>query len=243
MPGPVAFGFDPWSGTYKVARVVYRGFEPVPDSHYEVELDIGHEVLTLGGGGAWEETDDPPCYIDYVRPICTRGAFYWTAVVDGGGPHRTTTELLRFCLRDETFAAVPYPPCDCVIGHDTLTELAGKLCCAHAHGSSVDVWLADHDDDGLQQRPEWSVAYRIDFLRPIIEHSVLPLVVHGDELLLSVDRRVIYKFNVATEALVEVVDMQRVPDLYGAKPALPLRLLHHAVPYVESLVAISSRNY
>ncbi|CAO1939104.1 unnamed protein product [Urochloa humidicola] len=245
MPGQVAFGFDPWSSTYKVARVVYRGLEAV-HSDGKIECDIGHEVLTLGGtDGSWEATDDPPYCIIQRSPICTRGAFYCTAVV-GCADDSRPTELLRFSLRDETFTVVPNPPCfsqspDGVIGElDTLTELDGKLCCAHVRTStSVDVWLAD--DDWLRG-PEWSVAYRIEFLRPV-GHSVMPLaVVDGDELLLSVDRRVLCKYNLASEAE-EVLDMQRAPDLYGGKPALPLRLLHHAVPYVESLVAISRRNY
>ncbi|CAN6270591.1 unnamed protein product [Urochloa humidicola] len=248
MPaGQVAFGFDPWSDTYKVARVVYRGFDAeVVDSDKEIEFDVGHELFTLGStGGSWEATDDPPYCIVQRSPICTRGAFYWTAVV-GCADNPRPTELLRFSLRDETFTVVPNPPCfsqspDGVIGdHDTLTELGGKLCCAHVRTpTSVDVWLAD--DDGLRE-PEWSVAYRIEFPRHI-GHSVLPLAVDGDELLLSVDRRVLCKYNAASESLEEVLDMQRAPDLYGRKPALPLRLLHHAVPYVESLVAISRGNY
>ncbi|CAO2034592.1 unnamed protein product [Urochloa humidicola] len=182
MPGQVAFGFDPWSSTYKVARVVYRGLEAV-HSDGKIECDIGHEVLTLGGtDGSWEATDDPPYCIIQRSSICTRGAFYWTAVV-GCADDPRPTELLRFSLRDETFTVVPNPPCfsqspDGVIGElDTLTELDGKLCCAHVRNSrSVDVWLAD--DDWLRG-PAWSVAYRIEFLRPV-GHSVMPLAVDHD---------------------------------------------------------------
>ena len=251
LGGAVAFGFDPSSNTYKAARIFYRGFEVVESDddggEGHVECDVGHEVLTLGGGAAssWEPTDDPPYVVAQIRPICTRGAFYWTAAV-GRADDPRPTELLRFCLRDETFAVVPNPPCffqpaaEGVIGErDTLTELGGRLCCAHARtATGVDIWLAD--DGGPST--EWSMAHRIELLRPIA-HSVLPLVADGDELLLSVDRRVLCKYSAASKAVEEVVDMQRVPDLYGARPPLPLRLVHHAVPYVESLVSITRRNY
>ncbi|KAG2571337.1 hypothetical protein PVAP13_7KG009300 [Panicum virgatum] len=233
----VAFGFDPSSNTYKAARVFYRRLEVV-EGEGVMECDVGHEVFTLGAAASsWEPTDDPPYYVvAQIRPICTRGAFYWTAVVGRAGDPRPT-ELLRFCLRDETFALAA----EGLIGdRDTLTELGGRLCCAHARtATGVDIWLAD--DDGPST--EWSMAHRIELLRPVV-HSVLPLAADGDELLLSVDRRVLYKYSAASKAVREVVDMQRVPDLYyGARPPLPLRLVHHAVPYVESLVSITRRNY
>ncbi|OEL14725.1 hypothetical protein BAE44_0024255 [Dichanthelium oligosanthes] len=249
----VAFGFDPCSNAYKVARIFVRQTEfDEPDEsdsddegggRWEID-GIGNEVFTLGAG-SWEPTDDPPYYVAPIRPICTRGAFYWTAVVGAGcADDPPPTELLRFCLRDETFTVVPNPPCfsqssQKIIGErDTLTELGGKLCCAHARTpTGVDIWLAD---DG--PRPEWSVAYRFELLRPIVEF-VLPLAADGDELLLSVDRRMLYKYNATSKALDVVVDMQRAPDLYGARPPLPLRLIHHAVPYVESLVSIGRHNY
>ncbi|PVH35112.1 hypothetical protein PAHAL_7G107100 [Panicum hallii] len=251
MRGAVAFGFDPSSNTYKAARIFYRGVELVEADDDEggegvEEYDVGHEVLTLGADSSWEPTDDPPYYVAPIRPICTRGAFYWTAAV-GRADDPRPTELLRFCLRDKTFAVVPNPPCffqsvgglGLIGNRDTLTELGGRLCCAHARtATGVDIWLAD--DDG--PRLEWSMAHRIELLRPVA-HSVLPLAADGDELLLSVDRRVLYKYSAASKAVEEVLDMQRVPDLYGGRPPLPLRLVHHAVPYVESLVSITRHNY
>ncbi|TVU13738.1 hypothetical protein EJB05_37164, partial [Eragrostis curvula] len=230
----VAFGFDHWTGTYKVARCFYRRFDFVDDAGGGggYDYDVGHEVLTLGVG-TWEPTEDPPYAVVPRWPICTPGAFYYTALVASADDPQPS-ELLRFRTRDETFHVVPNPPCFSggVIGdREELTELRGRLCCAHARApAAVDIWLSTdhHDDDDL----EWSF--------------VLPLAVSadGDEVLLSVDRRVLYKFNAKKRALEIVVDMQRVPDLYGApKPELPLRFLHHAVPYVESLVSIHRRNY
>ncbi|TVU13734.1 hypothetical protein EJB05_37160, partial [Eragrostis curvula] len=244
----VAFGFDPWTGTYKVARCFYRRFDFVDDAGGcgGYDYDVGHEVLTLGVG-TWEPTEDPPYAVVPRRPICTPGAFYYTALVASADDPRRPSELLCFRTRDETFDVVPNPPCFSggVIGdRDELTELGSRLCCAHARApAAVDIWLSTdhHDDDDL----EWSVAYRVELLRPVKEF-VLPLAVSadGDEVLLSVDRRVLYKFNAKKRALEIVVDMQRVPDLYGPpKPELPLRFLHHAVPYVESLVSIHRRNY
>ncbi|RLM75727.1 hypothetical protein C2845_PM15G04660 [Panicum miliaceum] len=256
MRGAVAFGFDPSSNTYKAARIFYRGVELVESGNdeggegvLELEYDIGHEVLTLGAASSWEPTDDPPYYVAPIRPICTRGAFYWTAAV-GRADEPRPTELLRFCLRDETFAVVPNPPCffqpseGGLIGHrDTLTELGGRLCCAHARtATGVDIWLADDDGPSTQ----WSMAHRIELLRPVA--SVLPLVADGDELLLSVDRRVLYKYSVASKAVEEVVDMQRVPDLYGARrPPLPLVSCTMLCPTWRALCrllgeTISSRN-
>ncbi|KAK3145051.1 hypothetical protein QOZ80_4AG0322110 [Eleusine coracana subsp. coracana] len=250
VENPVAFGFDPWSGTYKVARCFYRCFEMEEsddDGHVEVEYDVGHEVLMLGGTSpSWEETNDPPHAIMPTRPICTRGNFYWTAVV-GRADEPRPMELLRFCLRDETFHVVPNPPCFVdteiagVIGdRDTLTELTGRLCCAHvcAQCFYVDIWLANDDGPCL----DWYVAYNIELLRPV-QHSVLPLaVIDGDDVLLSVDRNTLYRYKATTGTLHKVVDMQRAPDFYAAPkpPRNPFIFLHHAVPYVESLVSIQS---
>ncbi|RLM64628.1 hypothetical protein C2845_PM16G04640 [Panicum miliaceum] len=220
MRGAVAFGFDPSSNTYKAARIFYRGVELVEADDDEggegvEEYDVGHEVLTLGAASSWEPTDDPPYYVAPIRPICTRGR----PAADGAAASAEGLGLIG--------------------DRDTLTELGGRLCCAHARtATGVDIWLAD--DDG--PRLEWSMAHRIELLRPVA-HSVLPLAADGDELLLSVDRRVLYKYRAGSKAVEEVLDMQRVPDLYGGRPPLPLRLVHHAVPYVESLVSITRRNY
>ncbi|KAK3145053.1 hypothetical protein QOZ80_4AG0322130 [Eleusine coracana subsp. coracana] len=227
---PVAFGFDPWSGTYKVARCFYRRFEmEESDDDGDMDYDIGHEVLTLGGTSpSWEETDDPPHAIMPTRPICPRGNyFYWTAAV-GRVDEPRPMELRRFCLRDETFHVVPNPPCFVdteipgVIGDcDTLTELAGRLCCAHVCAQSVYVDIC--------------LAYSIELLRPV-QHSVLPLaVIDGDDLLLSVDRDTLCRYKATTGTLHKVVDMQRAPDFYAV-------FLYHAVPYVESLVPIQRCN-
>nr|CAB3494361.1 unnamed protein product [Digitaria exilis] len=86
----VAFGFDPWSGKYKVARHFSRSGSETPQADGEKCSAGHHEILTLGDVEEvwkWKSTMDPP----YARtPICMRGSFYWSAVssVTGGDGHK-----------------------------------------------------------------------------------------------------------------------------------------------------------
>nr|CAB3499321.1 unnamed protein product [Digitaria exilis] len=87
----VAFGFDPWSGKYKVARHFVRSGSETPQADGE-KCSAGHEILTLGDGEEvwkWKSTMDPPYAINARTPICMRGSFYWSAVssVTGGDGH------------------------------------------------------------------------------------------------------------------------------------------------------------
>ncbi|GJN21631.1 hypothetical protein PR202_gb09125 [Eleusine coracana subsp. coracana] len=124
-----AFGFDPRSGKYKVARHFFR-------SYIEKPREDGHEVLTLGDGGEawkWMATMDPPYAINPRPPICLPGFFYWSAF-HPSTDHGDTTKhvILRFNLHDEMFTVHPNPPCrDFVSKNDRLCELDGKLCCLH----------------------------------------------------------------------------------------------------------------
>ncbi|KAF8762762.1 hypothetical protein HU200_009069 [Digitaria exilis] len=75
----VAFGFDPYSGTYKVARHFLRSYH---EGQTHAEYDVGHEVLTFGDGIEtleWKATIDPPYPIKARTPICLPGFFYWSA--------------------------------------------------------------------------------------------------------------------------------------------------------------------
>lgn len=72
----VAFGFDPWSGKYKVARYFYRSYSETPQADGQgivLEYCIGHEILTIGDGAyawKWKATMDPPYAINARNLIC-----------------------------------------------------------------------------------------------------------------------------------------------------------------------------
>ncbi|CAN6361459.1 unnamed protein product [Urochloa humidicola] len=106
---PVALGFDQWRNRYVLSRFFYEKQGEVyfdeATGEWTQKYAIGHEVFTLGGGssGSWEITQDPPYAIGIQSPICTRRAFYWQSC----GPK---PRLMRFSLKDRTFAVVPHPP-------------------------------------------------------------------------------------------------------------------------------------
>ncbi|KAF8660273.1 hypothetical protein HU200_057840 [Digitaria exilis] len=132
----VAFGFDPYSGTYKVARHFLRSCR---EGQTHAEYDIGHEVLTLGDGIEtleWKATIDPPYPIKARTPICLPGFFYWSAaqsVVDTDHGKLDTDVILRFSMRDDTFTVHPNPPCSSSLTlNDLLCELSGKVCYVHS---------------------------------------------------------------------------------------------------------------
>ncbi|KAB8109200.1 hypothetical protein EE612_045389 [Oryza sativa] len=154
----VAFGFDPWSGKYKVARHFLRS------SHSGGESRAGHEILTLGDGEdcwKWKATIDPPYPINARTPICLPGFFYWSALhsTTGHGLSKVSSHvILRFSLRDETFTVHPNPPCRGFLSNnDMLCQLGGKLCYVHsASPCELAIWLAA-DGPSLA----WSLRCRI----------------------------------------------------------------------------------
>ncbi|KAF8723151.1 hypothetical protein HU200_022307 [Digitaria exilis] len=98
----VAFGFDPWSGKYKVARHFSRSGSETPQADGEKCSAGHHEILTLGDVEEvwkWKSTMDPP----YARtPICMRGSFYWSAVssVTGGDGHKHNKDVAIWLAED-----------------------------------------------------------------------------------------------------------------------------------------------
>ncbi|KAL6885938.1 hypothetical protein ACP4OV_010199 [Aristida adscensionis] len=241
----VALSYDPWRGRYVVARYFYREHREVEDADTGgkmLDFDIGHEIFTLGGGasdsGGWELTEAPPAPIAPVRPICVQGAIYWaTAYVK-------PSVLLRFSLRDRAFAAAPGPPgANFVHGMDHLTDLGGKLCYLRADSDvAYDVWVAD---DG--PAPEWSLRCRVDFADdgPSVGiDALLPVADDGEELLFVADFKTLYGYNVRRKDLREVVDMDEELEYEEADGSAYSddELVHHVVPYVESLVSIGKSN-
>lgn len=234
-----AFGYDECTKLYVVARYFYRKYVvsiDVVSGAHSLDYDIGHEIFTFSdgvGAGSWEPTADPPHAIGPARPICTREAFYWCTI-----ERRPNNALLRFSLRDRAFDVVPCPPrADFIHGVDHLAELGGKLCYVQAStATAFDFWVAN---DG--PRPEWTLRCRVDFGDEAIgSEALFPVAAAGNEVLILADYNKVYSYDERFESLREVVDLEEEmeyerPDgsrYYG-------ELVHHVVPYVESLVSVS----
>ncbi|CAN6270473.1 unnamed protein product [Urochloa humidicola] len=256
-----AIGFDPGTNGYVLSRFFYRVTRVFPDELHAgtlvVEYDgVGHEVLRLGSGGGWKLTEDAPFTIDdTVPPVSSSrgGAIYWAAMdpsVDGGGEDDDrdgggANVLLRFSLRDETFAAFPLPPgAGCVGRRDRVAELAGELCLARAAGhTAFDVWVAAAGGGG---EPEWSMRWHVDFYRPV--GFVAPLSVDaGGVLLMSVDDEDMYRYDKENRVLEKVADVQEVSrhvrwNWNGSRVEDDVSAEQILVPCVESLVSIAACN-
>ncbi|CAN6348193.1 unnamed protein product [Urochloa humidicola] len=257
---PVALGFDRWRNCYVVGRYFYRAYGKVTyndvTGEYSQDYDIGHDVLTLAtvaGGSSWELTEDPPHAAGIQSPICTRRAFYWHSYVP-------KPRLMRFSLKDRTFAVVPRPPAGSdPLGLDEMTELDGKLCYVHAATeASFQVWMADDGraDDELQ----WSFHFGIDFglnPDPNLNFFVRPVIYDGNKMLLKRTALMeagknwhssLFWYTVSNKALEEVVDLHHElqyvrPDgtkFLGESQGL---FSHHVLPYFESLVSLTACNY
>ncbi|KAK3144970.1 hypothetical protein QOZ80_4AG0320530 [Eleusine coracana subsp. coracana] len=238
----VAIGYDSWRDRYIVARYFYRTYD---DECEEDAADIGHEIFTLGEeeDSSWTPTADPPHAIRPARPICTRNAFYWST-------HnlKPKNALLRFGLRDRAFDVVPFPPATdfnhCV---DNVAELGGKLCYVNtATKTAFDVWVADDEGDG---GPRWLLRCRVDFDLFLFGEAVgaeamIPVADFGDEVLLAADYRTLYSYDARQDSVVRVVDLEdelEYDTADGDEEPWSGGLVHHVLPYVESLVPISKR--
>ncbi|CAL5067306.1 unnamed protein product [Urochloa decumbens] len=260
-----AIGFDSSTNGYVLSRFFYRVTRVFRDETRAdtlvVEHDgVGHEVLRLGSGG-WRLTEDAPFSIDdTVPPVsCARGggAIYWAAMDpssgDAGGEDDDDCDgdanvLLRFSLRDETFAVFPLPPgAGCVGRRDRVAELGGELCLARAAApTAFDVWVA-----ASAGRMEWSLRWHVDFYRPV--GFVAPLAVDaGGVLLMSVDDEDVYRYDKQNRVLEKVADVQEVSrhvrwNWNGSRgeddvvsSSCSTDAVQLLVPCVESLVSICS---
>jgi F-box interacting protein len=192
----VAFGFDPCSGTYKVARHFLRSYS---QGQIYTEYDVGHEVLTLGDGREtleWNATIDPPYPIKARTPVCLPGFSYWSAVqsvADADHGKLATDVILRFSMRDDTFTVHPSPPCrSCLSPNDLLCELGGKPCYVHSPSPlEVSIWLAQ---DG-QNIITWSLRCRVNLSIPRSARVFACASADQDTVFLSVDARDLFKCN------------------------------------------------
>lgn len=239
----VAFGFDPSSGTYKVARHFWRSYS---EEQIHTEYDIGHEVLTLGDGREtleWKATIDPPYPIKGRTPICLPGFFYWSAVqsvADADQGKLDTDVILRFSMCDGTFTVHPNPPCRSYLSpNDLMCELGGKLCYVHSPSPlEVSIWLAQD----VQNIITWSLRCRVNLPIPRSVRVFACASADQDMVFLAVDARDLFKCNLRDGSLETVVDMryglqynrgEGVNFIHGSLP-----FLHYMVPYVESLLRI-----
>jgi len=240
----VAFGFDPSSGTYKVARHFLRSYS---EGQKRTEYDVGHEVLTLGDGIEtleWKATIDPPYPIKGRTPICLPGFFYWSAVQsvadDADHSKLDTDVILRFSMRDDTFTVHPNPPCRSYLStNDLLCELSGNLCYVHSPSSrEVSIWLAQ---DG-QNIITWSLRCRVNLPVPRLLRVYACASADQGTIFLSVDALHLLKCNLHDGSLETVVSMpfnlvyvhgKGVNFIYQGHP-----FSHYMVPYVESLLRI-----
>ncbi|CAL5032546.1 unnamed protein product [Urochloa decumbens] len=252
-PPPVALGYDPRRNRYVVARCFYRKcyvHEDVASGEvWLVHYDIGHETFTLGGGvsSGWELTADPPHAVAReTRPVCTAEAFYWCTAA-AGVVRQPSNKLLRFGLRDRAFEVLPFPPgADFVGGADHLTELAGMPCYVRpATDTAFEFWVANEDG-----KWEWSLRCRVDFVdygESVGVEAMVVVAAAGDEMVVAADHRELYVYDVRRGSVRRVVDMEEEleyegPDWSTCEYRGDL-LLHHVVPYVESLVSIGRCNY
>ncbi|KAF8776714.1 hypothetical protein HU200_003446 [Digitaria exilis] len=248
-----SIGFDRWRNSYIVARYFYRRYGKTTTFDDEAtgeplswwDYDIGHEVFTLGSeDGSWEFTDDPPGAIGVQAPICTRRGFYWHS----GMPK---PRLLRFGLKDRAFEVVARPttgkwnPLD---GRAVMDD--GKLCYLHTatEASSLHVWTANDDDWNGDLK--WSLLCRIDFPDDELDSDLyelfLPTVIVDGDTLVAVVEEMVYRYNMRDGRMEEVFDIRR--QLQYGRPEYMLRprdsiVVHSVVPYVETLVSPTARNY
>ncbi|CAN6356672.1 unnamed protein product [Urochloa humidicola] len=255
---PVALGYDQWRNRYVVARYFYKkhgeeSFDEATGEWYQ-EYYVGHEVFTLGGGGSgsWEVTEYPTHHAAGIRsrPVSTPRGFYWHAA--------DKPQLVRFGLRDMAFHEVSRPPitgCWNRAGDD-VADLDGKLCYVHADtkAGSFHVWLAEEDDDGPELR--WSWRFSIDFVYPPedpdIIHHMRPVISVGDRVLLAAaDKYYSYLFwggAAVSDEEQEPVNLRHGlhyerPDGSKYMGGQSQEFLHCLVPYVESLVSLTTCNY
>ncbi|CAO1939871.1 unnamed protein product [Urochloa humidicola] len=242
----VAFGFDPWSGKYKVARHFLRsGSEEKPHADM-LEYSTGHEILTLGDGEEawkWKSTVDPPYAINARTPICMRGFFYWSAlhsVTSNGHSKVSSHVILQFSLRDERFTVYPNPPCrDFLSDNDTLCELSGKLCYIHsASPCEVAIWLAEEGPNLA-----WSMRRRLILPMPRQLRVFACASGSRDKIFLSIDAWYLLKCDLRDGSLEVIIDMAHdmsYDQQNGIKVCTrELPVAHYMLPCVESLLRIA----
>uniref|UniRef100_A0A0E0IKN6 F-box domain-containing protein n=1 Tax=Oryza nivara TaxID=4536 RepID=A0A0E0IKN6_ORYNI len=185
--GPRAgFGFDPHSNKYKVARFFYQRDDDTS------ELVCKFEVLTLGTN-LWRQTEDPPYPISGLTPVHVKGAIYW--MVNMPLCPDPPNAFLRFCLTNEKFSLLQYPPCN--LKPTRFIEVEGELCCACfcSQVSALKIWTCNY-----AQNPEWTQRCTVQIPPDIVVNNPVarpPIVfLHGKKLLLTWNQ--VYQYDIQT---------------------------------------------
>ncbi|XP_066160441.1 uncharacterized protein [Oryza sativa Japonica Group] len=185
--GPRAgFGFDPHSNKYKVARFFYQRDDDTS------ELVCKFEVLTLGTN-LWRQTEDPPYPISGLTPVHVKGAIYW--MVNTPLCPDPPNAFLRFCLTNEKFSLLQYPPCN--LKPTRFIEVEGELCCACfcSQVSALKIWTCNY-----AQNPEWTQRCTVQIPPDIVVNNPVarpPIVfLHGKKLLLTWNQ--VYQYDIQT---------------------------------------------
>ena len=244
----VAFGVDPCTGKYKVARHFFRSYADTPQADGEgtvLEYSAGHEILTIGDEAdawKWKATVDPPYAINARTPICVPGFFYWSALhsVTGHGINKVSSHvILRFSLHDETFTVHPNPPCSGFLrNNDTLCQLGGKLCYVECSSPwDVEIWLAE-DGPNLA----WLRHCCIRLPMPRLLNVFACASGDRNKIFLSIDAFRLLRCDLRDGSLEEIIDMAR-ELLYDHRNGTKFRtgfvpVAHYMVPCVESLLRI-----
>ncbi|KXG34004.2 hypothetical protein SORBI_3003G405400 [Sorghum bicolor] len=243
----VAFGLDPCTGKYKVARHFFRSYSETLQADGEgtvLEYSAGHEILTIDDGldaWKWKATIDPPYAINARTPICLPGFFYWSALrsITGHGINKVSSHvILRFSLHDETFTVHPNPPCRSFLSNnDTLCELGGKLCYVHSSSPwDVDIWLAE-DGPNLA----WLRRCRLCLPLPRLLTVFACASADRDKIFLSIDAGYLLKCDLSNGSLEKIIDMADLvyDNRDGTKFCSGVQsAVHYMVPCVESLLRI-----
>lgn len=149
-------------------------------------------MLTLGTN-LWRQTEDPPYPISGLTPVHVKGAIYW--MVNTPLCPDPPNAFLRFCLTNEKFSLLQYPPCN--LKPTRFIEVEGELCCACfcSQVSALKIWTCNY-----AQNPEWTQRCTVQIPPDIVVNNPVarpPIVfLHGKKLLLTWNQ--VYQYDIQT---------------------------------------------
>lgn len=225
-------GRDPSTGKYKVVRAFYRSMDPVTT----MGTDMGMEVFTVSGNGAWREIWDHLPYpaANWRTAVTVNGFMYWR--VDGNHDKEPPWGLLHLSLAEETFGITMLPDSVDPVWPNSfaLDELHGELCVTELNSEeeTVTVWTMPIQDEGQGLYWEQRCTVRLDGLfHPV---AFLP----GERIMLSTSYSIVI-FDIANSKITAKYKMDRM-KYQGRRARTWKNLFNFNIHrYTESLVQIS----